>query len=84
MIKQRGTILISQEDYINNTDKVQLIFSNIIPYRIEHIFCSGMFEVLAMSEAFEPVEEGVMPPMYQAEFWEEEGHTFVKFRKVGR
>ena len=79
LTKRRGTIYINVADYYNDYAKVQQIYANILPYRVELRFDRDAFEVMALSEAFDIVDDGEVNPVYEPVFWEENGYSYVKF-----
>lgn len=82
LTKKRGTIYISVADYHNDPDKVQQIYANILPYQVELRFDRDAFEVMALSEAFDIVDDGEVNPVYEPVFWEENGYSYVKFERT--
>jgi hypothetical protein len=77
-----GVVTIPERTYQEEPEKVQLIFSNLVPLRIERRYDLAAYEIMAISEAFGEIEEGSIAPPYEAIFREEDENTFVEFKRI--
>ena len=76
-----GVITIPKRAYYEEPESVQLIFSNLIPLRVQERYDLNAFEVTAISEGFDIIEEGSLAPPYEAIFRQEDENTLVEFRR---
>lgn len=71
IMRNKGRLLIDRDFYLDATDKMlAALWKDIFPIRIEFRFCTQQFEVDAVSELFDKVEQFEMPPFYQLTFEE--------------
>lgn len=67
MRDQCGRLLIPQSMYQDDLEIVQRIYSMLVPYRVELLYAQNAFEILAISQHFEPVPLGAEPFAYSVE-----------------
>jgi len=64
--KQIGKFYLSDHFIRKNPEKVAhaLGIINFIPFRVEHLYCSGKFLMEGLSDKFEEIKEGELVPFY--------------------
>ena len=60
-----GRFILSQELLQDFPDSVRLLWSGLIPLRVEHRFDTDCFDCVAEGEVFESVKRGTATPRYE-------------------
>ena len=81
LYRKIGIVTIPRKMVLFQPEKVQLVYSNLIPIRVTERYDLAAYEVMAISEEFDIIDEGSIAPPYKAIFKEEDENTFVVFER---
>lgn len=82
MINRKGVIKISYHFIDNEPDRVQEVFSKVLPLEIKTNHFNRIIEYYCISKEFEEVEENCAAPFYEVVFTEKDGKYIITFEKV--
>lgn len=85
MRAKRGRFLISGIAMFTDIKAVQRVFSLCVPIRVEHLYATDTFEIIAIGKPFREVEEGHETPWYDVVITRDGRKLSVRFveREVG-